>query len=67
MFKCPYGTFAYCHMPFGLCNVLATFQRSMLAIFKDMVESTMKVFMDDFSVFGDSFGLGLKNLERVLM
>ncbi|KAK0573899.1 hypothetical protein LWI29_015162 [Acer saccharum] len=37
-FTCPYGTFAYRRMPFGLCNALATFQRCMMAIFSDMVE-----------------------------
>ncbi|GJZ22056.1 hypothetical protein Tco_0559095 [Tanacetum coccineum] len=26
-FTCPYGTFAYCRMPFGLCNAPGTFQR----------------------------------------
>ncbi|GKC84019.1 reverse transcriptase domain-containing protein [Tanacetum coccineum] len=50
-FTCPYGTFAYRRMPFGLCNAPATFQRCMTAIFHDMVEDFMKVFMDDFSVF----------------
>ncbi|GJU47165.1 reverse transcriptase domain-containing protein [Tanacetum coccineum] len=54
-FTCPYGTFAYRRMPFGLCNAFGTFQRCMMAIFHDMIEKTMKVFMDDFSVFGDSF------------
>ncbi|GKA05057.1 reverse transcriptase domain-containing protein [Tanacetum coccineum] len=39
-------------MPFGLCNAPATFQRWMTAIFCDMVEDFMEVFMDDFSVFG---------------
>ena len=34
--------------------------------FEDLVEDIMEVFMDDFSVFGDSFDLCLKNLERVL-
>ncbi|GJV52656.1 reverse transcriptase domain-containing protein [Tanacetum coccineum] len=51
-FTCPYGTFAYRRMPFGLCNAPATFQRCMTAIFHDMVEDFIKVFMDDFSVFG---------------
>nr|GEZ86972.1 reverse transcriptase domain-containing protein [Tanacetum cinerariifolium] len=51
-FTCPYGTFAYRRMPFGLCNAPGTFQRCMLAIFHDMVEKRMEVFMDDFSVFG---------------
>ncbi|GKC44490.1 reverse transcriptase domain-containing protein [Tanacetum coccineum] len=50
-FTCPYGTFAYRRMPFGLCNAPATFQRCMTAIFHDMVEDFMEVFMDDFSVF----------------
>ncbi|GJS74840.1 reverse transcriptase domain-containing protein [Tanacetum coccineum] len=51
-FTCPYGTFAYRRMPFGLCNAPATFQRCMTKIFHDMVEDFMEVFMDDFSVFG---------------
>ncbi|GKB93639.1 reverse transcriptase domain-containing protein [Tanacetum coccineum] len=49
---CPYGTFAYKRMPFALCNASAAFQRCMTAIFHDMVEDFMEVFMDDFSVFG---------------
>nr|GFB24765.1 reverse transcriptase domain-containing protein [Tanacetum cinerariifolium] len=49
MFTCPYGTFAYRRMPFGLCNASGTFQRCMMAIFHDMIEKTMEVFMDDFS------------------
>ncbi|XP_073121519.1 uncharacterized protein [Henckelia pumila] len=35
-FTCPYGTFAYRRIPFGLCNAPATFQRCMTAIFHDM-------------------------------
>ncbi|GJT52901.1 reverse transcriptase domain-containing protein [Tanacetum coccineum] len=40
-FTCPYGTFAYRRMSFGLCNAPGTFQRCMLAIFHDMVEKTI--------------------------
>ncbi|GJX88111.1 reverse transcriptase domain-containing protein, partial [Tanacetum coccineum] len=65
-FTCPYGTFAYRRMPFGLCNALGTFQRCMMAIFHDMMEETMEVFMDDFSVFGDSFSLCLSYLDKML-
>nr|GEW11507.1 reverse transcriptase domain-containing protein [Tanacetum cinerariifolium] len=65
-FTCPYGTFAYRRMPFGLCNAPGTFQRCMLAIFHDMVEKTMEVFMDDFSVFGDSFENCLSRLDKML-
>jgi hypothetical protein len=65
-FTCPFGTFAYRRMPFGLCNALATFQRCMLKIFSDMVERFLEIFMDDFSVFGDLFDDCLTNLEKVL-
>ncbi|GKB47257.1 reverse transcriptase domain-containing protein [Tanacetum coccineum] len=54
-FTCPYGTFSYRRMPFGLCNAPATFQICMMAIFHDMIESSMEVFMDDFFVFGNTF------------
>ncbi|KAM6582762.1 hypothetical protein CsatB_009764 [Cannabis sativa] len=65
-FTCPYGTFAFRRMPFGLCNAPATFQRCMMAIFSDLIEKCIEVFMDDFSVFGSSFDQCLSNLELVL-
>nr|GEV04677.1 reverse transcriptase domain-containing protein [Tanacetum cinerariifolium] len=65
-FTCPYRTFAYRRMPFGLCNAPSTFQRCMMAIFHDMIEKATEVFMDDFSVFGNSFQSCLSHLERML-
>nr|GEX01363.1 hypothetical protein [Tanacetum cinerariifolium] len=65
-FTCPYGTFAYKCMLFGLCNAPGTFQRCMMAIFHDMIEQTIEVFMDDLSVFGNSFSTCLTNLEKML-
>ncbi|GJR79148.1 reverse transcriptase domain-containing protein [Tanacetum coccineum] len=65
-FTCPFGTYAYRRMPFGLCNAPATFQRCMLAIFHDMIEESVEVFMDDFSVFGNSFDTCLNNLDKML-
>ena len=65
-FTCPYSTFTLCRMPFGLCNAPATFQWCMMAIFFDLVEDIMEVFMDDFFVFGSSFDHCLHNLSRVL-
>ncbi|GJY64128.1 DNA-directed DNA polymerase [Tanacetum coccineum] len=59
-------TFAYRRMPFGLCNAPGTFQRCMMAIFHDMIEETMEVFMDDFSVFGDYFSSCLSHLDKML-
>nr|GEX20800.1 reverse transcriptase domain-containing protein [Tanacetum cinerariifolium] len=65
-FTCPYGTFAYRRMPFGLWNALGTFQRCMMAIFHDMIKKMMEVFIDDFSVFGNSFGTCLSYLNKML-
>ncbi|GKC86269.1 reverse transcriptase domain-containing protein [Tanacetum coccineum] len=65
-FTCPFGTYTYRRMPFGLCNAPATFQRCMLAIFHDMIEESVEVFMNDFSVFGNSFDNCLNNLDKML-
>ncbi|GKC44005.1 reverse transcriptase domain-containing protein [Tanacetum coccineum] len=65
-FTCPYGTFACRRIPFGLCNAPGMFQRCMMAIFHDMIEKTMEVFMDDFSVFGNSFKNCLSRLDKML-
>ncbi|XP_050369085.1 uncharacterized protein LOC126787211 [Argentina anserina] len=64
-FTCPYGTFAYRRMPFGLCNAPATFQRCVMAILAELLEF-VEVFMDDFSVYGNSFEKCLDHLSLVL-
>ncbi|KOM28668.1 hypothetical protein LR48_Vigan561s005800 [Vigna angularis] len=65
-FTCPFGTFAYRRMPFGLCNAPGTFQLCMLSIFSDFLESCLEVFMDDFIVYGSFFDACLDSLEKVL-
>ncbi|KAI3523607.1 hypothetical protein L1887_01861 [Cichorium endivia] len=65
-FTCPFGTFAYRRMPFGLCNAPATFQRCMMSIFSEYVEEIIEVFMDDFTVYGNSFKECLGNLTKIL-
>nr|GEV73579.1 putative reverse transcriptase domain-containing protein [Tanacetum cinerariifolium] len=65
-FTCPYGAFAYRRMPFDLCNAPGMFQRCMMAIFYDMIEETMEVFMENFSGFGDSFSSYLSHLDKML-
>ena len=47
-FTCPYGTFAFTRMPFGLCNALATFHCCMMSIFQGLIGNIREVFMDDF-------------------
>nr|GEU72986.1 reverse transcriptase domain-containing protein [Tanacetum cinerariifolium] len=44
-FTCPFGTYAYMRMPFGLCNAPTTFQRCMLSIFHDMIKESVEVFV----------------------
>jgi hypothetical protein len=65
-FTCPYGTYAYHRMSFELCNALASFQRCMMSIFSKMIEEIMEVFMDDFSIYGNTFDDCLENLDKVL-
>nr|GEY55246.1 hypothetical protein [Tanacetum cinerariifolium] len=49
-----------------ISEIKGTFQRCMMAIFHDMIEKTMEVFMDDFSVFSDSFSSCLSHLDQML-
>ena len=65
-FTCPYGTFSFRRMSFGLCNAPATFQICMMSMFSELVEEAMEIFMGDFSVYGSSFEKCLENLETVL-
>jgi len=65
-FTCPFGTYAYRRMPFGLYNAPTTFQRCMMNIFSYYVERIIEVFMDDFTVYGDFFDKCLENLSLIL-
>ncbi|RDX97544.1 Retrovirus-related Pol polyprotein, partial [Mucuna pruriens] len=65
-FTCPFGTFAYTRMPFGLWNAPSTFQCCITSIFSDLLLDCMEVFMDDFTVYADSFDACLDNLSKLL-
>ena len=65
-FTYPYGTFSFIKMSFRLCNAPATFQRCMMSMFSDLVEEVIKIFMDDFTVYGSNFEHCLQNLGTVL-
>lgn len=65
-FTCPWGTYAYKVLPFGLCNVPTTFQREILRIFSNLLNDCLEIFMDNFTPYGDPFETTLVNLEKVL-
>ena len=67
MFTCPWGTYAYRVLPFGLCNACATFYRAVLGIFFDLINECVEVYMDDFTVYGDTFEEAIENLENNLL
>ncbi|CAM8959678.1 unnamed protein product [Rhodiola kirilowii] len=65
-FTCPFGTFTFRRMSFGLCNAPGTFQRVVTSIFSDMIGEFIEVFMDDFTIYGNTFNACLDNFSTVL-
>ena len=49
-FRTPIGNFYYTVMPFGLKNVVATYQWAMMAIFHDMMHQELEDYVDDIVV-----------------
>ena len=66
-FTFPWGTFSCRVLPFSLCNAPATFQREVLEIFSDQTHDCVKIYMDDFTIYGNTFGEALENLEKLLI
>jgi hypothetical protein len=66
-FTCPWGTYAYRVLPFGLCNSPTTFQRVVLGIFADLIHDCLELYMDDFTVYGNTYQEALYNIKKVLI
>ncbi|CAM8947986.1 unnamed protein product [Rhodiola kirilowii] len=64
-FTCPFGTFAFRRMSFGLCNAPGTFQRVVMSIFSELISDCVEMFMDDFIVYGNTFDECLLNVEGI--
>ena len=64
-FKTPIENFYYTVMPFGLKNAGATYQRTMTAIFHDMMYKEMEDYVDDIVVKSKTRTGCLQVLEQV--
>lgn len=60
------GQWEYTRMPFGLCNAPPTFQRAMNEVFHDMIGHSVFIYLDDITIFTDTFKEHMKVLEEVL-
>jgi hypothetical protein len=65
-FRTPIGNFYYTVMPFGFKNASATYQRTMTAMFHDMIHQEIKDYVDDILVKSKKREEHLGVLRRVL-
>ncbi len=61
----PWGTFMYAKMPFGLMNAGATFQRAMDIAFSDENDKFLVIYLDDITVYSNSYEEHLKHLQSL--
>ena len=60
------GLYEFLVMPFGLCNMPATFQRLMETVLAGLVRKCCMVYIDDILIVGETFEEHLQNLCKVL-
>lgn len=65
-FRTKYGSFEYKVMPFGLTNAPASFQHLMNDIFKDMLDISVIVYLDDILIFSNSDAEHQQHVREVL-
>ena len=63
-FRTKWGTFAFRHMPFGLINAGATFQRAMDIAFHGLIGQSVVVYLDDVTMFSKHRGDHLHHLKK---
>ncbi|GFT77737.1 retrovirus-related Pol polyprotein from transposon 297 [Trichonephila clavipes] len=64
-FVCPFGTFRYKRMPFGLRNAPATFQRLMDQFRNGLPNVNILVYLDDIVVLSETFEQHIEDLRMV--
>ncbi|GBG87003.1 hypothetical protein CBR_g44456 [Chara braunii] len=65
-FKTWYGHFEWIVMPFGLTNAPTTFQAAMTTQFRDLLNRTVLIYLDDIFVYSRPLDEHLKHLRAVL-
>ena len=53
-FRTRFGLYYWRVIPFGLCNVPATFQSMMDSILHDLLDNTVIVYLDDILIYSDN-------------
>lgn len=65
-FRCRYGHFEYCVMPFGLANAPATFQSFINEVLGDLVDTICIVYLDDILIYSQTEEEHTQHVLRVL-
>ncbi|GBG69515.1 hypothetical protein CBR_g4208 [Chara braunii] len=65
-FKTRYGHFEWIVMPFGLTNAPTTFQAAMTTKFRDVLDRTVLIYLDDILVYSRTLDEYLEHLRAVL-
>ena len=61
-----FGTYEFKVMPFELCNVPATFQRTMDKVLKDIKDQFIMVYLDDVIIYSKTFEEHLQYIKEVM-
>src|SRR3954469_2661055 len=65
-FVTPDGQYEFTRMPFGMCNAPATFQRVMNEVFEDLIGKGLYVYIDDITIYSETYEEHLVLLKEVL-
>lgn len=59
--------YAYRVIPFSLCNASTTIQRKVIGISSNLIHDCLEFYMNDFTVYGNTFEEVMEKLERFLV
>jgi hypothetical protein len=61
------GLYDWTVMPFGLKNATSTFTRTMSAVFKELGDRFLKIFVDDLNIHNEDWEEHLQHLDAVFL